>query len=64
MSADAIGDDVASIAGAVARGEASARDAVACAIARATAWQATTNAFVGIDEEQAMRRAEIGRAHV
>ena len=57
MSADAIGDDVASIAGAVARGEASARDAVARAIARARAWQATTNAFVGIDEEEAMRGA-------
>ena len=58
MSAIATDHDLAALAGAIARGEASARDTVARALARARAWQPSINAFVAIDEEGAMRRAE------
>jgi len=57
MSAIATDHDLAALAGAIARGEASARDAVARALARARAWQPSINAFVAIDDEGAMRRA-------
>ena len=57
MSADAADHDLAALAGAIAHGETSARDAVARALARARAWQPAINAFVAIDEEGAMRRA-------
>jgi aspartyl-tRNA(Asn)/glutamyl-tRNA(Gln) amidotransferase subunit A len=57
MSADAADHDLAALAGAIARGETSARDAVARALARARAWQPSINAFVAIDDEGAMRRA-------
>ncbi|MFM8682016.1 MAG: amidase, partial [Alphaproteobacteria bacterium] len=57
MSAAMPDHDLATLAGAIARGETSARDAVQRAIARSRAWQPSINAFVAIDEERAMQRA-------